>query len=99
MNDTHFKSAQNLFFLKDAVEILLSPPSILLVISVDLSFQTSFESNTKQEKFGKATINSSLYRIKDLYNLRDRPTLHPKVSVCTCDLSQHPDIERGWHYV
>ena len=30
MNDTHFKSAQNLFFLKDTVEILSSPPSILL---------------------------------------------------------------------
>ena len=28
MNDTHFKSAQNLFFLKDTVEILSIPPSI-----------------------------------------------------------------------
>ena len=30
MNDTHFKSAQNLFFLKDTVEILSIPPSIFL---------------------------------------------------------------------
>ena len=34
MNDTHFKSEQNQFFLKDTVEILSSPYSILLGIDI-----------------------------------------------------------------
>ena len=37
MNDTHFKSAQNLFFLKDTVEILSPPPSILLGLNKNFS--------------------------------------------------------------
>ena len=49
MNDTHFKSAQNLLFLKDTVEILSSPPSILLALHY---CSTMWNATSKSGKIG-----------------------------------------------
>ena len=48
MNGTHFKCAQNLFLLKDTVEILSSPYSILLGINHKYYFR--FPDDSVQNK-------------------------------------------------